>query len=397
MDKTENAENEERTENVESSRKVEGIVPEVTSQQITKFLKAYKEKQDKEKVGGKEGNTEDKKITDPKEFKGEGNEGKELKELEKMEVNDLEENLIRGQGNMLTGTPVISFPSPQGWKRDRSHSLSTDSSGRPTPIKERRAVKRFAVDQDDLPVGFDEAMEAKRMVEEELLFYVKAQKTKSCIHSRIKEDIAKLRLQDDRLRCITADTVVAERGLSMRNRLEDTDLLAEKIARRLEQTVLEGVGVTMVKTMRESFEVANEARTSVENEVMNQLEVWKRQIERTVEENTEHQRMHYAELTERLVKMGNKITQVVACEEAREKNRVTEVREIEKLKEAIVKKEGIIKDTATKAESSEKQRKQAVKDIEKQMEKMEKTQRETRGIGEINGEDRGYKMDGPRR
>ncbi|XP_072162138.1 uncharacterized protein [Bemisia tabaci] len=222
-------------------------------------------------------------------------------------------------------------------------------------------------------------MEAKRMVEEDLIFYVKAQKTKSCIDHTIQEDIAKLRLQDDRLRCMTADTVVAERGLSMRNRLEDTDLPAEKIARRLEQTVLEGVGVTMVKTMRESFEVANEARTSVENEVMNQLEVWRRQIERTVEENTEHQRMHYAELTEGLAKMGNKITQVVACEEAREKNRVTEVKEIEKLKEAIVKKEGIIKDmAATKAESSEKQRKQAVKDIEKQMEKMEKTQRETR-------------------
>nr|XP_018907388.1 PREDICTED: uncharacterized protein LOC109037259 [Bemisia tabaci] len=221
-------------------------------------------------------------------------------------------------------------------------------------------------------------MEAKRTVEEDLIFYVKAQKTKSCIHHTIQEDIAKLRLQDDRLRCMTADTVVAERGLSMRNRLEDTDLPAEKIARRLEQTVLEGVGVTMVKTMRESFQVANEARTSVENEVMNQLEVWRRQIERTGEENTEHQRMHNAELTEGLAKMGNKITQVVACEEAREKNMVTEVREIEKLKEAIVKKEGIINDMATKAESSEKQRKQAVKDIEKQMEKMEKTQRETR-------------------
>lgn len=130
------------------------------------------------------------------------------------------------------------------------------------------------MDQDDLPVGFDEVMEVKRTLEEELLCFVKAQKTKSYIHCRIKDDIDKLRFQDERLKCMTADTVVAERGLSLRNRIEGTDLLADKIARGLEQTVLEGVGVTMVKTMRESFEIANEARTSVENEVMNTLKTY---------------------------------------------------------------------------------------------------------------------------
>nr|XP_018915290.1 PREDICTED: uncharacterized protein LOC109042819 [Bemisia tabaci] len=380
-DKADSSECGERT--AESSKKIKVKMTDVTSQQITKFLKAYKEKQEKEKAPtGKDGKSEDN-VTDPKELKGvgkDGNEGKELKDkdMEEMEGIELDDNEIQGSGDMLTGAPVMSFPSPQGWKRERSHSLSTDSSGRPTPKKERRAVKRFAIDKDDLPVGFDEAMEAKRAVEDELLAYVKAQKTKSCIHHRIKEDIAKWRIQDDRIRCITADTVVAERGLALRNRFEDTELLAEKIARRLEQTVLEGVGVTMVKTMKESLEIANEARSNVESEVMNQLEVWKRQIERTVEENTEHQKLHYAELMERMAKMGNKITQVVACEEAREKNRGTEVKEMEKLKEAITKKEGIIKDMATKAESSEKQRKQAVKDIERQMEKMEKIQRETR-------------------
>ncbi|CAH0385443.1 unnamed protein product [Bemisia tabaci] len=117
-------------------------------------------------------------------------------------------------------------------------------------------------------------MEVKRTLEEELLCFVKAQKTKSYIHCTIKDDIDQLRFQDERLKCMTADTVVAERGLSLRNRIEGTDLLADKIARRLEQTVLEGVGVTMVKPMRESFEIANEARTSVENEVMNTLKTY---------------------------------------------------------------------------------------------------------------------------
>lgn len=41
----------------------------------------------------------------------------------------------------------------QGWKRERSMSPSTDLSGRPSPIKViARIVKRFAVDQEDLPV-----------------------------------------------------------------------------------------------------------------------------------------------------------------------------------------------------------------------------------------------------
>ncbi|CAH0390877.1 unnamed protein product [Bemisia tabaci] len=58
--------------------------------------------------------------------------------------------------------------------------------------------------------------------------------------------------------------------------------------------------------------------------------------ERTIEENTKHQRIHYTEVSERLAKMGNQFTEVVASEEAKEKNRAVERKEI-KLKSFLLK------------------------------------------------------------